>query len=676
MTLTEQLADARAKRYCADMIDEPVKRVREMTIYDAKISELSTSVAIQESDFVYDVETYPNVFTLICKNAATGERWIFEISDRINQGANLVRFLYWLQSIGARMVGFNNVGFDYPVIHHLLMVFNNQGYVTAADLYQKCQQIFASQYGNRFANIIWERDRIVPQLDLYKIHHFDNKAKTTGLKALEFNMRSYTIADLPFEPGTFLTPEQIDTLIIYNAHDVNETLKFYHHSFGMIRFRDELSRKYNADFTNYNDTKIGKEFFIMKLEEAIPGSTFTMTGRKKNPRQTPRPAGINLSQVIFPYISFQTPILTSVLDYMKSVTITDTRKSPELKDLKGDLNGFELVFGSGGIHGSVSGRAVHATADCELIDVDVKSFYPNIAIVNRVYPEHLSEGFCDIYKTLYDMRAGYAKGTPENAMIKLALNGVYGDSNNEYSPFFDPAYTMAITVNGQLLLSMLAERFSIAGIELVQINTDGMSVLVRRDQRAAFDDLCKRWQAFTMLELESVNYRSMFIRDVNNYIAVDLKGKVKRKGAYQWNIDHPGDPSQSLGWHQDWSALVVQRAAEECLVRGVPVEQYVYNHPDPYDFMLRAKVNKSSRLVLSSGKKLQSTTRYQIATVGESMAKIMPELAKKPDSGERTFSVEKGWLVHICDHVTDYDWNILDRRYYIEEAKKLTECIQ
>lgn len=628
------------------------------------------------TDYVYDVETYPNVFTMIVVNAVTRERWIFEISNRMNQSANLVRFLYWLQSTGGRMVGFNNVGFDYPVIHHLLVVFNQCGIVTADDLYQKSQQIFKSQYANKWANIIWDRDRIVPQLDLYKVHHFDNKAKSTGLKALEFNMRSHTIADLPFEPGTILTDAEIDTLITYNAHDVNETLKFYIHSLGMIRFRDELTAKYpGQDFTNYNDTKIGKEFFIMKLEEAIPGATFTMDGRKKKPRQTLRPAGIPLNDCIFPYVSFQTPELTRVLDYMKTVTITDTRKSPELKDLKAGLNGFDLVFGSGGIHGSVSGRAVHATEDCELIDVDVKSYYPNIAIVNRVFPEHLSEGFCDIYKTLYDMRAGYAKGTSENAMIKLALNGVYGDSNNEYGPFLDPQYTMTITVNGQLLLSILAERFSLIGIELVQINTDGMTVLVRRDQRAAFDDLCKRWQAFTLLELESVNYRSMFIRDVNNYIAVDLKGKVKRKGAYQYDTTHPGDPSQSLGWHQDWSALVVQRAAEERLVRGVPVEQFIYNHPDPYDFMLRAKVNRSSRLVLSNGKKLQATTRYQIATVGDSMAKIMPELAKKPDSGERTFSVEKGWLVKICDHVTDYDWNVLDRRYYIEEAKKLTECI-
>jgi hypothetical protein len=31
---------------------------------------------------------------------------------------------------------------------------------------------------------------------------------------------------------------------------------------------------------------------------------------------------------------------------------------------------------------------------------------------------------------------------PESAMLKLALNGVYGDSNNVFSVFYDPLFTM------------------------------------------------------------------------------------------------------------------------------------------------------------------------------------------------------------------------------------------
>lgn len=68
--------------------------------------------------------------------------------------------------------------------------------------------------------------------------------------------------------------------------------------------------------------------------------------------------------------------------------------------------------------------------------ISVKSsMYPNIAISNNVFPQHLTKRFCDIYKDVYEQRKSYAKGTAENAMLKLALNGVYGDSNNQFGPF-------------------------------------------------------------------------------------------------------------------------------------------------------------------------------------------------------------------------------------------------
>ncbi|WP_203229884.1 hypothetical protein, partial [Flavobacterium sp. LMO9] len=71
---------------------------------------------------------------------------------------------------------------------------------------------------------------------------------------------------------------------------------------------------------------------------------------------------------------------------------------------------------------------------------------------------HLGVEFCDIYEYLYNLRKSYDKKSAENAMLKLALNGTYGKSNDQYSPFFDSKFTMAITVNGQLSLCMIVEQ--------------------------------------------------------------------------------------------------------------------------------------------------------------------------------------------------------------------------
>jgi hypothetical protein len=144
-----------------------------------------------------------------------------------------------------------------------------------------------------------------------------------------------------------------------------------------------------------------------------------------------------------------------VLTWLKEQTITETKGV--FKDLTATVNGFTFVFGLGGIHGSVEREKV-VSDDTHVIESrDVTSYYPNLAIKNRFYPAHLGEKFCDIYADLFEQRKKYPKKSSESATLKLALNGTYGDSNNKFSVFYDPLFTMRITLNGQLLLCMLAE---------------------------------------------------------------------------------------------------------------------------------------------------------------------------------------------------------------------------
>jgi hypothetical protein len=302
----------------------------------------------------------------------------------------------------------------------------------------------------------------------------------------------------------------------YNAHDVAQTKAFYHHTLGMIRFREELTRKYNRDFMNHNDTKIGKDYFVMKLEEAgVACYDFGPKGR--TPRQTPRPV-IHLKDAILPWIKFEHPEFTRVMNWLKDQSITETKGV--FDDVTATVNGFTFVFGLGGIHGSVENEVIEATNTCVIESVDVSSMYPNIAIKNRFYPEHLGEVFCDIYQHLYEQRKQYAKGTAENAMLKLALNGTFGDSNNQFSVFYDPLLTMRITLTGQLVLCMLAERLmKIPTVRIIMANTDGLEYTIHPDYVEQAKGVCKEWEALTGLELERARYRRMFILNVNNYLA-------------------------------------------------------------------------------------------------------------------------------------------------------------
>ena len=69
--------------------------------------------------YTYDIETYPNVFTCVIKHFTSGHFYIYEWSYRRNDIVHFVNFLHALSAAKAIMVGFNNIGFDYPVIHKI-----------------------------------------------------------------------------------------------------------------------------------------------------------------------------------------------------------------------------------------------------------------------------------------------------------------------------------------------------------------------------------------------------------------------------------------------------------------------------------------------------------------------------------------------------------------------------
>ncbi len=605
---------------------------------------------------VYDIEVYPSVFTFTGVDVDTCQLYIFEISQRIDDSQAFRNFINWLGK-DSYMVGFNNLGYDYPVIDFMMDAAD----MTAEVAYYKSKEIIDTNWDDRFKHLVWESQQIVPQIDLYKIHHFDNMARATSLKMLEFNMGSDSIQDLPYEPDTFLEHHQITELIKYNVHDVMETWKFYIASKSKIDFRLEMEVKHGRSFINSNDTKIGADYFTMRLEQV---GVQCYTKQPKKPIQTHRQS-INLADAVLPLIRFNHPEFNRIVEWFKRQTITQTKGVFE--DVNCTVNDFTFVFGLGGIHGSVSSQIIEADDDYAIIDLDVTSYYPNVAIKNRLYPEHLSEVFCDVYEDVFEQRKSYDKKSSESAMLKLALNGVYGKSNSAYSPFYDPLFTMRVTINGQLMLCMLAEMLMESDhVTMIQANTDGITIKVHRSLLDWVDQVCKYWEDYTKLNLESAHYSRMMIRDVNNYIAEFTDGKLKRKGAYGYGDD--------LDWNQNHSSQVVAKAIEAHLVRGEGIRKFIETHQIMKDFFIAAKIPKNSKLISvdDQGNETpqQNTTRYYMTRNGVTLIKCMPPLAKSTTGEWRRFEVAKGWKVHVCNNVNQATQPI-DYEYYIQEVEKL-----
>jgi hypothetical protein len=263
---------------------------------------------------------------------------------------------------------------------------------------------------------------------------------------------------------------------------------------------------------------------------------------------------------------------------------------------------------------------------------------------------------------------------------------------------------MSITINGQLFMAMLCEKLMwVKEFEIIQANTDGCTFRIPRVMRPRYDEICADWMRLSRLDLEFVDYDRMWVRDVNNYLAQSGK-KVKRKGAYDYEKE----------WHKDHSFLVIQKAVEASLVHGKPLDEFIRNHSDVFDFMGRVKLDKNSRIEWKD-RRFKGVVRYIVTTDGNEMVKLMP--AKGPVGQwkrSRTWdgSIEKfirsihgphkyidaigtpwdkrihtgnrgiydecrtrinaGQKVTVCNTIDRQSFNI-DYDFYIREARKLTD---
>lgn len=651
-------------------------------------------------DIIYDIECYPNIWTLIANPCDSEDHYLFEISPRVNDFQRLLQFVEWCKFNNHRMVGFNNLGYDYPLLHWIL---NNCAFdsweILTGRIYQKSSAIISTPWDDRFSNNIWPNQEIIPQVDLSKIHHFDNINKLTSLKMLEINMRLPSVEDLPFPPGTVLTIDEMQILVDYNKYDVFATKKFYYESIKLIQFRDKITKKLNHNFTNHNDTRIGKDILVMELEKRLGSeSCYSKTPRK--PKQTIR-GSMKLGELIFPEIKFRTKEFNSILEFFQKTETSETKGV--FKNLSCKFpNGLKCVFGMGGIHAFAKPIHVKSCSEYAIIDLDVEGYYGSLTVSKRLFPAHLSDVFCDVLDELKIRRKQYDKNESENATFKLAINGGWGDSNNQYSPFYDKKYAMQVTINGQLLLCMLAEMIMlIPDTIILQMNTDGLTIKIPRILEPMLNLYKKQWSDFTGLVLESQHYTDMFLKNVNSYLAVNAIGDIKRKKDY----DYEKKVGANIAWNKNFSMLVVPKSAEAYLIRGVDISDFVHNHDNDFDFCLSVKANKSQKIIWGD-EEIQKTTRYYVSKTGRPLIKIDKELKKVTKrkqeilldeisagrDGRGLFKLSKsgklqpltpvdrvsgvgpvtGRKTTICNNGI-MDRSDIDYDFYIEEVKKLTD---
>lgn len=616
--------------------------------------------------FVYDIETLSNCFTYTSIDRDSDEIVKFVIWKEKNEIYELLTHL----SNCSGQIGFNNLNFDYPVIHYIIKERNKlvqlDGDKIAKLIYKKAQSVISQEY-----SVIKESEVIIPQLDLFRIWHYDNKARMTSLKKLEIAMNFPNVQDMPYShEHKIKTEKEVEEILDYNLNDVEATKTFYFKTTDKLDLRKGLRQKYGLDCFNFPDSKIGEQL-MLKLYCHYTNQSEDEIKRKRTHRTLFR-----FAECIPHYIKFQTPEFNQLLDYLRSIEVKELKESFKYSF---EYNGFTFDLGTGGIHGCIKPGVYKSNEDFIIVDADVASLYPSLAITLNLHPEHLGEQFSQIYEEGIVKPRLEAKKAGDKVMadgFKLSANSVYGKSNSEYSFLYDPLYTLKTTLAGQLALCMLSEMLMtrVPDLTMLQINTDGLTVSIPHEHKRLYWEICQEWEAQTKLILEYVAYSQMIIRDVNNYIAVNQKdNKVKYKGTFKPNHEMIKDGE----YHKSLSQGIVSLAVADYFLKNIPVETTIKENKDIYLFCKTFNATRGWTCETldideqgneSNIVQQQKTNRYFLSRGGKRFRKL---------KDERKIEIEAGKLVTIFNEYEDnpFEEYDIDYDYYIEECYKIIHKI-
>ena len=607
--------------------------------------------------FVYDIEVFQNIFHCSVLNTETKEVHKFEISSRKNQLSELISFFKQVNSpvswndnyttncsIDSDKIfcGYNNLHYDNPVINYIIeyehVLAEKPVLVITNSIFNLSREITNS--GENIEK--WKRWKYQVWFDSFDILTmlYSNKLRV-GLKEIQVTMQYKNVQEFVCDWSKPLPIEDFDSMIDYNINDIESTSALLDRCKKDIDLRLAIEDEYGVKVLSKDGVNIGMKILTHKYLEKT-GLTWWDIKDLRSPQ-----AYIPLKDVILPFIKYDSPILKSVLDEMKTQVVSPGRKGYEKNFVFG---GLRYTVGVGGIHSKNDPEIIIPAEDEMLIDIDVASLYPSMLIEYGFYPKHLGPEFLEVYSQIRSERieAKHNGDKIKDSTLKLALNGLSGNLQNEHNFCYSTFAAMQIRINGQLLLLMLAEKLVELGCRIVQANTDGLFVLLKKSIYDKVNIVCREWEQLTKLTLEEDRFEAMYQYAINDYIAVkegyakkkhefrdftavmDPKtgdhikyGATNAKGETYRNMDEiRKDYIKTKGMFitevllgKGLSPKIIPEAIIKYFVDGIPVEDTVKGCTDIKKFLMSEKTGKQWHVEYMN-QEIQRTNRFYASTDG------------------------------------------------------------
>lgn len=632
--------------------------------------------------FVFDIEVFQNIFHCSVKDTETNTIYKFEISERKNQLRELVKFfkqvnkyITWgeyyttTRQIESNIIfcGYNNLHYDNPIINYIIeyedTLMNHNVFTICSSIFNLSKTITTSKEDNIDTWKHWKYQIWFDTFDILTML-YSNKLRV-GLKEIQVTMQYPNVQEFVCDWTKPLPLEDFDSMIDYNINDIESTSELLNRCKKDVDLRIAIEDEYGVRVLSKDGVNIGMKILTQKYLEKTGLTWWDIEGLRSPMDYIP------LKDIILPFIKYDSPILNRVLEDMKSQVASPGRKGYENNFV---FAGLRYTVGVGGIHSKNDPEIIIPKEDEMLIDIDVASLYPSMLIEYGFYPKHLGPEFLEVYSQIKNERieAKHNGDKVKNETLKLALNGLSGNLQNEHNFCYSPEAVMKIRINGQLLLLMLAEKLTQVGCRIIQANTDGLFVLLKKDNYQQINTICRNWEQLTKLTLEEERFEAMYQYAINDYIAVttlypDMKKRFlsgetiirkSTKKPYTCIEEIQEDFIKTKGMFitkvllgKGLSAKIIPEAIIKYFVDGIPVEQTIKECKDIKKFLMSEKTGKQWHVEYMN-KEQQRTNRFYASTNGG-------YLWKWKDTGHKEGEI----ITYIEPYVGEHKYKASARQY-------------
>ena len=517
--------------------------------------------------WVFDLECYRDYFLIALKNVYSRQIESYEFYPGIEPDYERIKTSLTTK----QLISFNGINYDIPLLR--LFFANNDN----ATLKKASDAIIVENMRP------WELETMYGGADFHPDHIdlIEVAPGMVGLKLYGGRMHSQRLQDLPIDPSANITPADRPILKDYCINDLNTTIDMYFQLKPQIDLRVAMSAKYDIDLRSKSDAQIAEAVIRQEVQKKV--------GRKiYRPDISP---DYTFKYRIPEFVSFTAPGMQKVLEIIRNATFTINEKGsvelPQIfESMRICIGSGTYTMGIGGLHSNESCSSHVSNENVFLKDRDVTSYYPSIILNQSLYPAHMGEAFLEVYQGIVSQRIE-AKRTGDkvtNEAMKIMINGSFGKFGSKWSVLYSPDLLIQTTVTGQLALLMLIENIELAGFTVVSANTDGIVIKGYESRVEDLNGVIAYWEAVTGFNTEETEYRALYSKDVNNYVAIKPSGEVKLKGLYA-----------PAGMQKNVTNSICVEAVIEYLRSGTPVPTTIMGCSDVRKFITIRQVNGGAK---------------------------------------------------------------------------------